>query len=174
VLPGPSSSEPPANIQGAVEDRNGTILDVPPAPHLADAQSTAAYRDQRALDAPVVARSRAGFKSMGFWHRDFSTTITVESVEVTGSTVSVHFKELTEEHQAPAVNGPSNVPSGCSLSLTATFRASADRWQLDSIAPSARGGGLAVSVVEWGPAIMRRTALSSLSEAGWTRCEPGD
>lgn len=31
---------------------------------------------------------------------------------------------------------------------TATFRASADGWQLDNIAPSVRGGRLPMSVVE--------------------------
>jgi len=87
----------------------------------------------------VVARSKAGFKSMGFWYTDFSTTITVETVEVTRPTASVHFKELTEEHQASAANGPSNVPSGYSVPQTATFQASADGWQLDSIAPSVHG-----------------------------------
>lgn len=148
AVPSPSSSELSAIIQTAVEDRNGTALDVPPAPHLGDAQSTAAYRAERARDLPVVARSKAGFKSMGFWYTDFSTTITVESIEVTGTEASVHFKELTEEHQASAANGPSNVPSGYSLPQTATFRASADGWQLDSITPLVHGGGLPMSIVE--------------------------
>lgn len=148
AVPSPSSSELTAIIRTAVEDRNGTALDVPPAPHLADAQTTAAYRAKRARDLPVVARSKAGFKSMGFWYTDFSTTITVESVEVTGATASVHFKELTEEHQASAAKGPSNVPSGYSLPQVATFRASADGWQLDSIHASVQGGGLPMSVVE--------------------------
>ncbi|GAA4035483.1 hypothetical protein GCM10023063_19960 [Arthrobacter methylotrophus] len=147
AVPGPSSSEFTAIIQTAVEDRNGTVLDVPPAPRLAEGQTTAAYRAKRGRDLPVVARSKAGFKSKGFWYTDFSTKITVESVEVTGSTASVHFKELTEEHQASAANGPSNVPSGYSVSETATFRGSADGWQLDSIAPSAPGGLLPMSIV---------------------------
>jgi hypothetical protein len=148
AVPSPSSSELAAIIQTAVEDRNGTVLDTPPAPRLADGQATAAYLAKRARDLPVVARSKAGFKSMGFWYTDFSTTITVESVEVTGSTASVHFKELTEEHQASAANGPSNVPSGYSVPKTATFRASADGWQLDSIAPSAPGGLLPMSIIK--------------------------
>ncbi|MGM7775891.1 hypothetical protein ACSVHC_07705 [Arthrobacter sp. KNU-44] len=147
-LPSPSSSELTAIIQTAVEDRNGTVLDVPPAPRLTDAQTTTAYRAKRARDFPVVARSKAGFKSKGFWYSDFTTKITAESVEVTGSTASVHFKELTEEHQASAANGPSNVPSGYSVSETATFRASPDGWQLDSIAPSAPGGLLPMSIVK--------------------------
>jgi hypothetical protein len=67
---------------------------------------------------------------------------------VTGSTASVHFKELTEEHLASTANGPSNVPSGYSLPQTATFRASADGWQLDSITLSGHDGGLPMSVVE--------------------------
>jgi len=95
-----------------------------------------------------VARSKAGFKSAGFWYTSFSTTVTVESIDVTGSEASVHFKELTEEHQASAPNGPSNVPSGYSLPQIATFRASADGWQLDSIAPSVLGGGMPMSVVQ--------------------------
>ncbi|MCX2750013.1 hypothetical protein OOZ51_19690 [Arthrobacter sp. MI7-26] len=147
-VPSPSSAELAAIVQTAVEDRNGTVLDAPPAPRLADTQTTAAYRAKRARDLPVVARSKAGFKSMGFWYTDFSTKITVESVEVTGWTASVHFKELTEEHQASAANGPSNVPSGYSLPQTATFRASAEGWQLDSIDPSEHGGGLPMSIVE--------------------------
>jgi len=140
AVPSPSSSELSAIIQAA--------LDVPPAPHLGDAQSTAAYRAKRARDLPVVARSKAGFKSMGFWYTDFSTTITVESIEVTGSEASVHFKELTEEHQASAANGPSNVPTGYSLPQTATFRASSEGWQLDSITPLVHGGGPPMSIVE--------------------------
>ncbi len=148
AVPSPSSSELTAIIQTAVEDRNGAVLDNPPAPRLADGQATAAYLAKRARDLPVVARSKAGFKSMGFWYTDFSTTITVESVEVTGSTASVHFKELTEEHQTSAANGPSNVPSGYSVPQTATFRASTVGWQLDSIAPSVHGGVLPMSIVE--------------------------
>ena len=84
---------------------------------------------------------------MGFRYTDFSTTITVETVEVTGSAASVHFKESTEQHQASAANGPSNVPSGYSVPQTATFRASADGWQLDSIATSVHGGGLPMPIV---------------------------
>lgn len=148
AVPSPSSSELSAIIRTAVEDRNGTALDVPPAPHLDDVQSTAAYRAKRARDLPVVARSKARFKSMGFWYTDFSTTITVGSIEVNGSEASVHFKELTEEHQASAANGPSNVPSSYSLPQTATFRASPDGWQLDSITPSEHGGGSPMSIVE--------------------------
>lgn len=148
AVPSPSSAEFMAMIQTAVEDRNGTILDVPAAPRLADAQTTEAYRAKRARDLPVVSRSKAGFKSKGFWYTDFSTKITVESVEVTGSTASVRFKELTEEHQSSAANGPSNVPSGYSVSETAKFLASADGWQLDSIAPSAPGGLLPMSIVK--------------------------
>jgi hypothetical protein len=60
AVPSPSSSELSDIIQAAVEDRNGTALDVPRAPHLGDAQSTAAYRAKRARDLPVVARSKAG------------------------------------------------------------------------------------------------------------------
>ena len=143
-----ASSELTAIIQSAVEDRNGTALDVPPAPHLTAAQTTEAYRAKRERDLPVVARSKARLKSFGFWYTDFSTTVTVESIGVTGSTASVHFKELTEEHLASTANGPSNVPSGYSLPQTATFRASADGWQLDSITLSGHDGGLPMSVVE--------------------------
>jgi len=148
AVPSPPSSELTAIIQSAVEDRNGTALDVPPAPHLTDPQTTAAYRAKRARDLPVVARSKAGLKSFGFWYTDFSTTVTVESIGVTGSTASVHFKELTEEHLASTANGPSNVPEGYSLPQTATFQASADGWQLDSITLSGHDGGLPMSVVE--------------------------
>ena len=148
AAPSPSSSELSAIIRTAVEDRNGTALDVPPVPHLSVVQSTAAYRAKRARDLPVVARSKAGFKSMGFWYTDFSTTITMESIEVAGSEASVDFKEFTEQHQASAANGPSNVPSSYSLPQTAMFRASPDGWQLDSITPSVHGGGLPMSVVE--------------------------
>lgn len=119
----------------ALEDRNGTLLDNPPAPRLAEGQATSAYLDKRARDLPVAARSKAGFKSMGFWYTDFSTKITVESVDVTGSTASVHFKELTEEHQASAANGPSNVPSGYPVPQTASFRASAKGWQRWTASP---------------------------------------
>lgn len=109
---------------------------------------TAAYRSKRARDLAVVARSKVGFKSMGFWYTSFSTKLTVESVEVTGSEASVPFKELTEEHQSSTTNGPSSVPSGYSLPQIATFRASGDGWQLDSIAPAVHGGGLPMSVVD--------------------------
>jgi hypothetical protein len=148
AVPSPSSSELAAIIRAAVEDRNGTVLDTPSAPRLADGQATAAYRAKRERDLPVVARSKAGFKSAGFWYTSFSTTVTVESIDVTGSEASVHFKELTEEYLASTANGPSNVPSGYSLPQIATFRASADGWQLDSIAPSVHGGGLPMSIVE--------------------------
>ncbi|MEV7134115.1 hypothetical protein AB0N24_14605 [Arthrobacter sp. NPDC093128] len=147
-VPGPSSSELAAIIQTAVEDRNGTVLDTPPVARLATRQMTAAYRSKRERDLAVVARSKAGFKSMGFWYTSFSTTVTVESVEVSGSEASVRFKELTEEYQASTANGPSSVPSGYSLPQTATFRASGDGWQLDSIAPTVHGGILPMSVVE--------------------------
>lgn len=148
AVPSPSLSELTAIIRTAVEDRNGTVLDTPPGPRLPDGQATAAYLAKRARDLPVVARAKAGFRSTGFWYTDFSTHITVESVQVTGSTASVHFKEMTEEHQASAANGPSNVPSGYSVPQIATFRASASGWQLDSIVPSLHGGGLPMSIVE--------------------------
>jgi hypothetical protein len=147
-VPSPSSSELAAIIQTAVEDRNGTVLDTPPAGRLAEGQMTAAYRSKRERDLAVVARSKAGFKSMGFWYTSFSTKVTVESVEVTGSEAGVRFKELTEEHQASTANGLSSVPSGYSLPQIATFRASGDGWQLDSIAPTVHGGGLPMSVVD--------------------------
>jgi hypothetical protein len=143
-----SSSEFAAIIQAAVEDRNGTVLDTPPAPRIADRQTTAAYRAKRVRDLPVVARSKAAFRSSGFWYTSFSTTVTVESSEVTGSEAMIHFKELTEEYLASTANGPSNVPSGYSLPQTATFQASTDGWQLDSIAPSVHGFGLPMSIVE--------------------------
>ncbi|MBT2550204.1 hypothetical protein [Arthrobacter sp. ISL-65] len=148
VVPSPSSSDLLVIVQAAVEDRNGTVLDTPPAPRLADGQTTAGYRAKRERDLPVVARSKAGFKSTGFWYTSFSTTVTVESIEVTASQASVHFKELTEEYLASKANGPSSVPEGYSLPQTATFRASADGWQLDSIAPSVHGGGSPMSIVE--------------------------
>jgi hypothetical protein len=147
-VPGPSSSELAAIVQTAVEDRNGTVLDSPPAPRLADGQTTAAYRTKRERDIPVVVRKKARLKSAGFWYTSFSTTVTVESIEVTGSECSVHFKELTEEYLSSKRNGPSSVPEGYSLPQTATFRASADGWQLDSITPSEHGGGLPMSIVE--------------------------
>lgn len=79
---------------------------------------------------------------MGFWYTDFSTKITVESIEVTGPTASVHFKELTEEPP------PSSVPSVYAIPQIATFRASANGWQVDSIVPSMPGSGLPMSIVE--------------------------
>ncbi|MGO4582958.1 hypothetical protein AB4Z38_03570 [Arthrobacter sp. 2RAF6] len=146
--PSPSSAELEAIVQTAVEDRNGTVLDTPQAPRLADRQTTAAYRAKRGRDLPVVERSKARFRSLGFWYTSFTTKVTVESIEVTGSKAIVHFKEQTEEYLASAANGPSRVPSGYSVSQNATFRASADGWQLDSIDPSEHGGGLPVSIVE--------------------------
>jgi hypothetical protein len=128
AVPSPSSSELTAIIQTAVEDRNGAVLDTPPSPRLAEGKATAACRAKRARDLPAVTRSKAGFKTMGFWYTDFSTKITMETVEVTGSTASVHFKEWTEAHQASAAKGPSDVPSGYSVPQTPTFRASADGW----------------------------------------------
>lgn len=148
AVPSSSSSEFTAVIQAAVEDRNGTVLDTPPAPRLAEGQATADYRAKVVRDLPVVARSKAGFKSMGFRYTSFSTTVAVESVEVTGSQAVIHFKELTEEYLASTANGPSSVPSGYSLRQVATFRASTDGWRLDSIAPSEHGFGLPMSIVE--------------------------
>ena len=145
---GPSSSEFAAIIQTAVEDRNSTVLDAPRAARLDEGQTTAAYRSKRERDLLVVARAKDGSKSMGFWYTSFSTTVTVESVEVSGSEASVRFKELTEQYQASAANGPSSVPSGYTLPQTATFQANGDGWQLDSIAPVVHGGGLPMSVVE--------------------------
>jgi hypothetical protein len=142
-----SSSEFAVIIQAAVEDRNGTVLDTLPAPRLADEQATAAYLAKRARDLPVVTRSKAGFKSSGFWYTSFSTNVTVESINVSGSVAIIQFKELTEEYLASTANGPSNVPSGYSLSQTATFRTSTGGWQLDSIAPSEHGFGLPMSIV---------------------------
>ena len=52
----PSSSELSAIIQTAVEDRNGTALDVPPAQHLGDAQSTSAYRAKLAKESRSAPR----------------------------------------------------------------------------------------------------------------------
>ncbi|RAX44093.1 hypothetical protein DQ354_17275 [Arthrobacter sp. AQ5-06] len=103
TVPSPSSSELAAIVQAAGEDRNGTVLDAPTAPRLANGQTTAAYRAKRERDLP--------------------------------------YAQLE-------TNGPSSVPAGYSLPQTATFRASADGWQLDSIAPSVHGGGLPMSVVE--------------------------
>ncbi|MFK4298091.1 hypothetical protein ABH924_003249 [Arthrobacter sp. GAS37] len=146
-VPSPSSDKLSAIIQTAVEDRNGAVLDTPPAPRLADGQTTAAYRAKRGRDLPVVERSKARFRSVGFWYTSFSTAVTVESIEVTGSKAIVYFKEQTEESLASMANGPSNVPSGYSLPQTAVFRASANGWQLDSIDPSEDGGGLPMSIV---------------------------
>jgi hypothetical protein len=148
VVPGPSSSEFAAVIQAAVEDRNSTALDTLPAPRLAEGQSTADYRAKAVRDLPVVTQSKARLKSFGFWYTSFSTTVMVESVEVTGSEAIIHFKELTEEYLASTANGPSNVPSGYSLPQIATFRASTEGWQLDGIAPAVHGFGLPMSVVE--------------------------
>lgn len=148
ATPTPSTSELAAIIQTAVEDRNGTVLDTPPATRLSDGQTTAAYRAKRDRDLPVVAKAKAGFKSHGYWYTTFSTTLTVESVETGEAEASVHFKEMTEEHQASAANGPSNVPEVYSLPQIAVFRASAEGWKLDSITPSVRGGGLPMSVVD--------------------------
>jgi hypothetical protein len=97
---------------------------------------TAAYRSKRERDFPAVARSKARFKATGFWWTSFSTKVSVESIDVTGSEASVRFKELTEEHQTSTAKGPSSVPSGDSLPQIATFRASGDGWQLDSIVPT--------------------------------------
>ncbi|GAA5200845.1 hypothetical protein GCM10023346_43910 [Arthrobacter gyeryongensis] len=148
AAPSPSRSELAAIVQAAVEDRNGTVLDTPPAMSLAREHMTAAYLSKRERDLSTVARSKAGFKAMGFWYTSFSTKITVESVEVAGSEASVRFKELTEEYQTSTANGPSSIPSGYSLVQTATFRSSGDAWQLDSISPNVHGGGLPMSVVE--------------------------
>lgn len=143
----PSAAEFAAIIQTAVEDRNGTALDTPPAPRLPEAKTTADYRAKRDRDLPVVTQSKARFKSFGFWYTSFSTTVTVEPMEVKGAEASVQFKELTEQHLASAANGPSNVPEGYSLPQIATFRASAEGWQLDSIAPVGNNFGLPMSVV---------------------------
>lgn len=144
----PSSAALSAIIQGALEDRNGAVLDTPPAPRLPQGQMTAAYRTKRARDLPVVERSKARLKSAGFWYTSFSTTVTVASVEGIGSKAIVHFKEQTEQYLASTANGPSNVPSGYSLPETATFLPSADGWQLESIEPSEQGGGLPMSIVK--------------------------
>ncbi|MGO4857069.1 hypothetical protein [Arthrobacter sp. 2MCAF14] len=148
AVPSPPSAELAAMIQTAVEDRNSTVLDTLQAPRLADRQTTAACGAKRGRDLPVVERSKARFRSAGFWYTSFSTKVTVESIEVTGSTANVHFKEQTEEYLASTANGPSSVPSGYSSPQTATFRASADGWQLDSIDLSEHGGGLPMSIVE--------------------------
>ena len=147
-VPSPSSSELAAIVQAAVEDRNGTVLDTPPTPLLGEEQMTIGYQAKRERDLPVVARSKAGFKSTGFWYTSFSTQVTVESIEVKGSEASVRFKELTEEYLSSAANGPSSVPSSYILPQTAIFRASSDGWKLESIDPSEKGHGLPMSVVE--------------------------
>ncbi|UZX03585.1 hypothetical protein F8G81_13890 [Arthrobacter sp. CDRTa11] len=146
-MPSGSPSEFTVIIQAAVEDRNGTVLDTPPAPRLADEQATEAYLTKRARDLPAVTRSKAGFKSSGFWYTSFSTKVTVESVNVSGSEAIIQFTELTEEYLASTANGPSNVPSSYSLPQTARFRTSKDGWQLDRIAPSKPGFGLPMSIV---------------------------
>ncbi|AOT03141.1 hypothetical protein [Arthrobacter sp. U41] len=76
--------------------------------------------DLEHVNAVCDANARTCWTREMIWYTDFSTTITVESIEVTGTEASVHFKELTEEHQASVANGPSNVPSGYSLPQTAT------------------------------------------------------
>lgn len=143
----PSSAEFAAIIQMAVEDRNGAVLDTPPAPRLPDTKTTADYRAKRDRDLPVVTQSKARFKSFGFWYTSFSTTVTVESTEMKGAAASVRFKELTEQHLTSAANGPSNVPESYSLPQVATFRASAEGWQLDNITPVGHNFGLPMSVV---------------------------
>ena len=148
ATPDPSSSELAAIIQTAVEDRNGAVLDTPPAPRLSAAQTTADYRAKREQDLPKVARSKAGFKSSGFWYASFSTTVTAESMEVRGPEISIRFKELTEEYLASKANGPSTLPEGYSLPQIATFRASEQGWKLDSITPSVHSGGLPMSVAD--------------------------
>jgi hypothetical protein len=147
AVPSVSSAEFTVIIQAAVEDRNGTVLDTLPAPRLADGQATEAYIAKRARDLPVVTRSKAGLKSSGFWYTSTSTTVTVDSIDVSGPEAIIQFTELTEEYLASAANGPSNVPSGYSLPQTATFRTSSDGWQLDSIVPSEHGFGLPMSIV---------------------------
>ncbi|MEQ4520913.1 hypothetical protein ABLI39_16305 [Pseudarthrobacter sp. B907] len=143
----PSSAEFAAIIQTAVEDRNGVAMDLPPAPRLPEGKATAAYRAKRERDLPVVTESKARFKSFGFWYTSFSTTVTVESTESSGTEATVRFKELTEQHQASAASGPSNVPESYSLPQIATFKASAQGWQLDSITPVGNNFGLPMSVV---------------------------
>lgn len=122
----PSTSELSVILQTAVEDRNGTVLDISPAPRLSAGQSTAAFPAKRGRDLPVAARAKAGFKSMGFCYTKFSTSITVDSIAVSGSEARVSFKELTRDHQTLAANGPSNIPYSYSLPQMATFQASAD------------------------------------------------
>jgi hypothetical protein len=148
AVPGPSSSDLAEIIQTAVEDRNGTVLDTPPAARLAEGQMTAAYRSKRERDLSVVARSKSRLKVTGFWYTSFSTKVTVESVEVAGSEASVRFKEMTQEYQASTATGQSSVPSGYSLPQIATFRASGSGWQLDSIVPAVHGDALPMSVIE--------------------------
>jgi hypothetical protein len=146
-MPSGSPSEFAVIIQAAVEDRNGTVLDTLRAPRLADEQATGAYLTKRARDLPVVTRSKAGFKSSGFWYTSFSTKVTVDSINVSGSEAIIQFTELTEEYLSSAANGPSDVPSSYSLPQTATFRTSTEGWQLDSITPSKPGFGLPMSIV---------------------------
>ena len=143
----PSSAEFAAVIQTAVEDRNGVVLDLPPAPRLPEGKTTAAYRAKRDRDLPVVTEAKTRFKSFGFWYTSFSTTVTVESTESSGAEATVHFKELTEQHLASAANGPSNVPEGYSVPQVAMFKASAQGWQLDSITPVGNNFGLPMSIV---------------------------
>lgn len=143
----PSSAEFAAIIQTAVQDRNGVVLDLPPAPRLPEGKTTAAYRAKRERDLPVVTESKKRFKSSGFWYTSFSTTVTVESTESHGPEATVRFKELTEQHLVSAANGPSNVPEGYSLPQIATFKASAQGWQLDSITAVGNNFGLPMSVV---------------------------
>lgn len=104
--------------------------------------------DQRDRDLSVVTRSKAGFKGTGFIYTAFSTTVTVESIEVAGSTAIVQFREVTEQYQTSIADGRGSVPSSYALPQTATFLASSDGWQLESIVPSGHGGGLPMSVVE--------------------------
>ncbi|QDY89683.1 hypothetical protein E7Y32_05205 [Arthrobacter sp. UKPF54-2] len=143
----PSSAEFAAIIQTAVEDRNGVVLDLPPAPRLPEGKTTAAYRAKRERDLPVVTEAKTRFKSFGFWYTSFSTTVTVESTESSGAEATVRFKELTEQYQASAANGPNNVPEEYSLPQIATFKASAQGWQLDSITPVGNNFGLPMTVV---------------------------
>ncbi|POH71649.1 hypothetical protein [Arthrobacter glacialis] len=148
TVPSPSSSELTAIVQAAVEDRNGTVLDIPPSLLLADEQTTETYQDKRDRDLSVVARSKAGFKATGFIYTGFSTRVTVESIEVVGSKANVRFNEVTEQYQTSTADGRSSVPTSYALPLAATFLASADGWQIDSLVPSEHGGVLPMSVVE--------------------------
>lgn len=58
------------------------------------------------------------------------------------------FSALSSSFVRPARQTVTLGFGGGRLGTTATFRASADGWQLDSITPSAHGGGLQMSVVE--------------------------